>query len=89
MRSISENDLSVVIPLLAAKIREIKQELLDGEGMQDDMTDEEFDQRTDTRDLLVVYERTMDNLHDEYEAGRSEGTLLPSFEELTGRFDFK
>jgi|GEM_PF-2036690 len=89
MRSISENDLSVIIPLLAAKIREIKQELLNGEGKEDDMTDEEFDQQTDNRDLLAAYERTMDNLQEEYEAGRSEGIILPSFEELTKLFDLK
>jgi len=89
MRSISENDLSVIIPLLAAKIREIKQELLKGEGREDDMTDEEFDQQTDNRDLLAAYERTMDNLQEEYEAGRSEGIILPSFEELTKLFDVK
>jgi len=89
MRSISENDLSVIIPLLATKIREIKQELLNGEGREDDMTDEEFDQQTDNRDLLAAYERTMDNLQEEYEAGRSEGIILPSFEELTKPFDLK
>lgn len=89
MRSISENDLSVIIPLLATKIREIKQELLNGEGREDDMTDEEFDQQTDNRDLLAAYERTMDNLQEEYEAGRSEGIILPSFEELTKLFDLK
>lgn len=89
MRSISENDLSVIIPLLAAKIREIKQNLLEGQGREDDMTDEEFDQQTDTRDLLVTYERTMDNLQEEYEAGRAEGIILPSFEELTKLFELK
>ena len=83
MRSISENDLSVIIPLLAAKIRDIKLELLKWKGLEDNMTDEEFDQQTDNRDLLVAYERIMDNLQEEYEAGRSEGIILPSFEELT------
>lgn len=89
MRSISENDLSVIIPLLAAKIRDIKLELLKWKGLEDNMTDEEFDQQTDTRDLLVAYERTMDNLQEEYEAGRSEGIILPSFEALTKPFEVK
>jgi hypothetical protein len=89
MRSISENDLSVIIPLLAAKIRDIKLELLKWKGLEDDMTDEEFDQQTDNRDLLVAYERTMDNLQEEYEAGRSDGIILPSFEELTKPFEVK
>ena len=89
MRSISENDLSVLIPLLAAKIREIKQELFKGEGLEDEMTDEEFDQQTDNQDLLAAYERTMDNLREEYEAGLAEGIILPSFDELTKRFEVK
>lgn len=77
MRSISENDLSIFIQLLAAKIREIQQDLLKGEGKEDDMTDEEFNQRTDNTDLLAAYERTMNNLQVEYEIARAEGTILP------------
>ncbi len=87
MRSISENDLSVIIPLLAKKIYEIRQELLACEGREDDMTDEGFDQQTDSQDLLASYERTLDNLREEYEAGLSEGIILPSFEDLTKSFN--
>ncbi|WEN14299.1 hypothetical protein PY254_13780 [Rhodanobacter sp. AS-Z3] len=86
MRSISENDLAAIIPLLAAKIRDIKQELLKGDGREDDMTDEEFDEQTEASDLLVSYNRILDRLQEEYEAGLAEGTLLPSFEKLTSRF---
>lgn len=89
MRSISENDLSVIIPLLARKIQKIKQELLKCKGREDDMTDEEFDQQTDDSDLLAAYERTMDHLQEEYEAARSEGIIIPSFEELTNPFSVK
>lgn len=86
MRSISENDLSVIIPLLAEKISTIKQELAHGDGREDDMTDTEFDAHTDASDLLASYMRTMDNLAEEYESARAEGIILPSFESLTKRF---
>jgi hypothetical protein len=86
MRSISENDLSVIIPLLSAKIQQLKQALLTGQGREDGMSDEEFDQHTDNLDLLAAYERTMDNLREEYEVGLADGVVLPSFEELTQFF---
>lgn len=87
MRSISERDLAVVIPLLAAKIRDIRLELLKGVGREDEMSDEALDEQTDTQDLLATYEITMDNLREEYEAGLREGILLPSFEQLTNAFE--
>lgn len=83
MRSISENDLTVIIPLLYAKIQQLKQQLLSVQGKEDNMSDEEFDQHTDNLDLLAVYERTMDNLREEYEASLADGVVLPSFDELT------
>lgn len=86
MRSISENDLSVIIPLLAEKISALKQELAHGDGREDDMTDAEFDAHTDASDLLSSYMGTMDNLTEEYESARAEGIILPSFETLTQRF---
>ncbi|WP_293368947.1 hypothetical protein [Nevskia sp.] len=82
MRLISENDLSVIIPLLAKKISEIRQELDEGEGREDAMSDEEFDRQTDSADQLAAYERTMDRLQEEYEAARLDGVVLPSLDEL-------
>lgn len=86
MRSISENDLSTIIPLLAEKISALKLELAHGDGREDDMTDAEFDAHTDTSDLLDSYVRTMDNLVEEYESALTEGLILPSIEALTKRF---
>lgn len=86
MRSTSENDLSVIIPLLAEKISALKQELAHGDGREDDITDAGFDAHSDTSDLLSSYMGTMDNLAEEYESARAEGIILPSLETLTQRF---
>ena len=84
MRSISENDLTVIILLLARRISEIRQALDGGDGREDTMSDEAFEQQTDSADLLSAYERTMDRLREEYEAARLEGIVLPDLDELTG-----
>ena len=87
MRSISERDLAVVIPLLAAKIREIRLELLAGEGRADEISDEDIEERTENQEILAAYEITLENLREEYEAGLMEGIQLPSFELLTKAFE--
>lgn len=86
MRSISENDLSIIIPLLARKISEIRRELDEGEGREDAMSDEAFDRQTDSADQLAAYERTMDRLREEYEAACLDGIVLPSLDELINPF---
>ena len=86
MRSISENDLSAIIPLLAEKIRDLTLEIRDGDGREDDLSDEEFDARTDAQDMLVSYRGILDSLEEEYRAALDDGTILPAFEELVAPF---
>ncbi len=83
MRSISENDLSVVISLVAAKIKRLERSLNERGGREGDMSDEEFDEYTDDQDLLASYENILENLRDEYEESVSEDTILPSYDVLT------
>ena len=82
MRSISENDLSVVIPLLAAKIRQLQHEIDEGSGKEEEMSDEEFSRFTDTQDILVSNQRTLDNLIEEYSSAVNEGIILPGIDSL-------
>lgn len=82
MRSISERDLAVVIPLLAAKIRDLAAELRATDDRQDDMTEEEVEDRVQLQDLLQQYEAVLDSLRAEYEEALAEGINLPSYGEL-------
>ena len=86
MRSISERDLAVVIPLLAAKIRDITLELKASDGGADDLDDQALDDRMDLQETLEQYDGILESLREEYEAGLAEGIRLPSFDELTRRF---
>ena len=67
MRSISERDLAVVIPLLAAKIRDFRLELRASadQGLEGDA----LEQRMDLQEMLQQYEDILDALREEYEAG--------------------
>ena len=86
MRSISERDLAVVIPLLAAKIRDLTVELRATDKRLKDLTDEEVEDRTQIQEMLEQYDGILDSLRTEYEAGLAEGIKLPSYDDLTGRF---
>ncbi|WP_424682686.1 hypothetical protein [Frateuria sp. YIM B11624] len=86
MRAISERDLAVVIPLLAAKIRELTLELRAGQARVGELTDEELEDRMRVQEMLVQYDGILDSLRSEYEAGLAEGIELPAFDELTRRF---
>jgi hypothetical protein len=82
MRSISERDLAVVIPLLAAKIRDLTAELRATDDRLDELTDEEVEDRVQLQDTLHQYDGVLDSLREEYEAALSEGINLPSYEKL-------
>lgn len=83
MRSISERDLAVVIPLLAAKIRDLAAELRESEERLDDLSDEEVEDRMQVQEMLQQYDDVLDSLRTEYEDALAEGINLPSFDDLT------
>ncbi|HEY0685512.1 MAG TPA: hypothetical protein VGD45_24450 [Steroidobacter sp.] len=85
MRSISELDLAVVIPLLAAKIRELTAELRATDDRLDDLTEEEVEDRVQLQDMLQQYHGVLDSLRAEYEDALAEGINLPSYDELVAR----
>lgn len=82
MRSISERDLAVVIPLLAAKIRELTAELRATDARLNNLTDEEVEDRVQLQDILQQYDEVLDSLRTEYEEALSEGIKLPSYDQL-------
>jgi hypothetical protein len=82
MRSISELDLAVVIPLLAAKIRDLTAELRATDDRLDDLTEDEIEDRVQLQDLLHQYDSVLDSLRAEYEDALTEGINLPSYDEL-------
>lgn len=82
MRSISERDLAVVIPLLAAKIRELKKDLETGAAEADNLSEEEVEARCDKQELLGSFEATLRHLREEYEGALEEGFVLPDYERL-------
>ncbi len=84
MRSISERDLAVVIPLLAAKIRDLTAELHASEARVDEQSDEEIRSRMELQDLLHQYDMVLDSLRAEYEDALKEVSNLPSYDELVG-----
>jgi hypothetical protein len=86
MRSISERHLAVLIPLLAAKIRDLRRELRATDGRVNDLNEEQLDDRVQLQDMLDQYENILDDLRTEYEGGLAEGINLPTYEELTARF---
>jgi hypothetical protein len=85
MRSISELDLAVVIPLLAAKIRELTAELRATDDRLNDLTDEEVENRVQLQELLQQYDHVLDSLRAEYEDALNEGINLPSYDKLVAR----
>lgn len=86
MRSISERDLAVAIPLLAAKIRDLTLELCVSDGRIDDLNDEEIEDRVQLQEMLQQYDDILESLRSEYESALAEGIRLPSFQDLTSRF---
>ena len=83
MRNISEKDLSVVIPLLANKVREMTEALHQIEAIEGELSDENIDETYELQECIEQYASILDTLRQEYETGLTEGINLPSFEELT------
>lgn len=81
MRSISERDLAVVIPLLALKIRDLEQEL----SAIKTRTDAELEDQMQIQEMLEQYDGILETLRAEYEEGLAEGINLPSYDDLTRR----
>jgi hypothetical protein len=85
MRSISERDLAVVIPLLALKIRDLEQELSEIEMRPDANSDVDAEDRMQIQEILEQYDSILETLRAEYEQGLAEGINLPSYDDLTRR----
>lgn len=86
MRTISERDLAVVLPLLAAKIRDLTMELRASQALGGDPTEEQIDDQVQIQEMIEQYDGIFDSLRDEYEAGLKEGIQLPAFDELVHPF---
>ena len=86
MRSISERDLAVLIPLLAAKIRDLTLELRTNQVRGEDPTGGDIEDQMQLQEMLAQYDNILDSLRVEYEEGLAEGIRLPTFEELTRHF---
>ncbi|MGN2248100.1 hypothetical protein ACFWZ3_15575 [Frateuria sp. GZRR35] len=86
MRAISERDLAVVIPLLAAKIRDLTLELRAGQAREGEPTDEALSDHMQIQDMLGQYESILQALREEYEEGLKAGTQLPAFDDLVRPF---
>ncbi|MGN2244995.1 hypothetical protein ACFWZU_15980 [Frateuria sp. GZRR33] len=86
MRAISERDLAVVIPLLAAKIRDLTLELRASGAHEGEPTDEAVEDRMQIQEMLEQYDGILDSLREEYEEGLREGIQLPAFDDLVRPF---
>ncbi len=76
MRAISEKNLSIVIPLLSHKIREMDEELRHM-GSNDE-------ERCDLQQCVELYTNALATLRDEYLHALAAGFNLPSYEKLVG-----
>ncbi|CAI8914758.1 hypothetical protein [Methylocaldum szegediense] len=82
MRSISEKDLAVIIPLLFNKIREMTEELRALEENSGELSDDQINECYELQECIEQYTTILDTLRQEYENGLAEGINLPSYEEL-------
>lgn len=89
MRAISERDLAVVIPLLAAKIRDLTLELRASQARAGEVSDEKVEGRMQIQEMLEQYGGILDSLREEYEEGLKEGIQLPTFNTLVRPFQLK
>ena len=86
MRAISERDLAVVIPLLAAKIRDLTLVLRASRAGGGESSDEAVEDRLQIQEMLEQYDGILDSLRGEYEEGLREGIQLPAFDDLVRPF---
>lgn len=82
MRSISERDLAVVIPLLFNKIREMTEALHAMEANSGELNDDQVNECYQLQECIEQYTNILDTLRQEYENGLAEGINLPSYDEL-------
>jgi hypothetical protein len=83
MRSISERDLAVVIPLLFNKIREMTDALHAMKANSGELNDDQIKECYELQECIEQYTNILDTLRQEYESGLAEGINLPSYDELT------
>jgi len=87
MRSISERDLSVVIPILAAKIQDLNGELNALDANIQELDDEKIDEKCNLQETIEQYYDVLEALQSEYESALAEGINLPSYEQLIRKFE--
>lgn len=87
MRSISERDLSVIIPILAGKIQELTAELRALDDSIQDLDDEKIDARCNLQEIIEQYFDILESLRTEYENALAEGINLPTYQQLTRKFE--
>lgn len=87
MRSISERDLSVVIPILAAKIHDLNGELNALDANIQELGDEKIDEKCNLQETIEQYYDVLEALQAEYESALAEGINLPSYEQLIRKFE--
>lgn len=87
MRSISERDLSVVIPILAAKIHDLNGELNTLDVNIQELDDEKIDEKCNLQETIEQYYEVLEALQAEYESTLAEGINLPSYEQLIRKFE--
>lgn len=87
MRSISERDLSVVIPILAAKIHDLNGALNALDANIQELDDEKIDEKCNLQETIEQYYNVLEALQAEYESALAEGINLPSYEQLIQKFE--
>lgn len=87
MRSISERDLSVVIPILAAKIHDLNGALNALDANIQELGDEKIDEKCNLQETIEQYYDVLEALQAEYESALAEGINLPSYEQLIRKFE--
>lgn len=87
MRSISERDLSVVIPILAAKIHDLNGALNALDANIQELGDEKIDEKCNLQETIEQYYDVLEALQAEYERALAEGINLPSYEQLIRKFE--
>lgn len=87
MRSISERDLSVVIPILAAKIHDLNGALNALDANIQELGDEKIDEKCNLQETIEQYYDVLEALQAEYESALAEGINLPSYEQLIQKFE--
>jgi len=86
MLQISERHLAVVIPLLAAKIKDMAEAVTATDARVDNLSEAELNDRVELQDMLAQYEDILDVLRNEYEKSLAAGINLPSFDDLIAKF---